>query len=1526
MDSRIQQRPESANNFKMNLSEYISIKHKEEYENYNLAEYENELGKHKSRIFPDRSAEDRLRGDYSGRELFEMIQNAEDQLADTIEIELDKYGHLHIRNDGPRPFSNEGLFSVLRPDQSPKKKQREADERLIGNKGLGIRSLLNWSDGMTLHSNGVKVSFSQSIAKEKWEYLKHTNPGISNWVGIEEMPLAVLSVPEISQDTITEEDVHVKHEKEGDLWTTEIEVECHENVLEDVKCKMKNLQPEVLLFMNNLSRINLKITHGETWENHLSREHDGATGLEILRGADDDLHYLLNCVKKDIEWNKGAELRKDKAECKIGVCINRLRECDYVYSYFPTRVAWNLPCVLHADFNLNTSRDQINNDGYNDILLSIAGKLLLDTAEQIARRGEFSSDLRLIPLKMINFEESVKKNLRGLVKVIDDRKRSAIIIPTVDGGFSSTARGIYFHEGLGLDTWLSNHQAFLSELPNLSHYIEADTFELLGDMKKGIKAIQDCVEELRVIGHKELCADDRAQFIQILAKAGETGLKSKFDVIHTADNKIIGRNEKAYLVNVRKGTKALPSSIKLNVVHPELESALIRLYADNEKFKTERDRHKEIHDRIQNITDISYIDFSRIKQEIESQSKEFSLPELLEVLEWAFKRWNSDSNSEEYMDYMVERKEDLKTGYRSDKFMLRNRIGEAVPACGLVLYAHSECADRFKLHETIREWIGQDQDKKDFVIEALGIREYIPLDYISLKGRNDELDYRSKVKAETNASKEIWYFVINEDFSNCLDDKNLLRLIIKDSRFQKQVLGYRWIEYHNYNWKKAEASISYATFQLWKRAKSIFSKIEDYAVNAEPIFNEDILDIRKLSSEFNVRKEAINDVLLLLGAVEDPYELSFGTIYRKIQERDKPRGTPSFYKYCKDVLHHKVTKKGETLVDTDKLRTVWAQTTSGSAPVKISKEKAYYFDNTTFPKRMLAQLPRILLGSRAGAEQVRNYFGVKVKENVKFSDSDISCPDPDGNLSRRVKDILNKRFRLLVATSLTEKDNKESTIKDKASSIRRFVEHLNIVPYIKYVWNGEQCTGEAGDVLFLNNKYYICTDKTDAVELFGDPDFCSNLASGLCLALNIAVENEKDFRHVLQISQLFVDREWMELDESLRNSITKSIGISEDEINFWKAVDIHLSENEDADLSRRRKTICEAMDGVWLPDPLCDVDEMSGGDYYRMVNSMEKRFKDVPKVYSAPQLNDFYKRFLLNSLPGIETALLANTHAKFSRLPKEELTRAKVFEMANEIMRKKKLLRKCADEYPISGFVLTEDLEDDFRRFIITELGIEIEYMEAAAPSTLQEYHKIIEDNRIEEAAIDFPTRCLSWFPGLENEFQQCINREERSIEAIDVTSLPEEINLNLTTFSPSKHTLNSHGGNSGAIPSARERAKLGLIAEELVKKKLSADTHLYKNIQDVRKNTEYHCDFLYTKIGEDEPRYLEVKNAASGRIFLSHDERKKGIENWQQYDLALVHDGNIEIIEQAFKPDSVLMKSLKPHDWEVNVEFNRKE
>lgn len=98
---------------------------------------------------------------YSGRSLIELLQNADDAGASEFFINRLDIDTLIVANNG-RPFNDADVISLCRSGSSTKKRKAST----IGFRGIGFKSVVNYSDEVYLVSGGFKILFSRLKTKE----------------------------------------------------------------------------------------------------------------------------------------------------------------------------------------------------------------------------------------------------------------------------------------------------------------------------------------------------------------------------------------------------------------------------------------------------------------------------------------------------------------------------------------------------------------------------------------------------------------------------------------------------------------------------------------------------------------------------------------------------------------------------------------------------------------------------------------------------------------------------------------------------------------------------------------------------------------------------------------------------------------------------------------------------------------------------------------------------------------------------------------------------------------------------------------------------------------------------------------------------------------------------------------------------------------------------------------------------------------------------------------------------------------
>lgn len=369
--------------------------------------------------------------EYAGRQFFELIQNADDAAVSTekkhmlISINNEK---LIIANNGD-PFSEQGYDSLFYSHISPK-----VNRDLIGNKGLGFRSILSWANEITIHSGGVSVRFSEEITKKFWDRIK-THDGVLDKVsrntrkGSKICPVAKLKIPEVVTDASSE----------LPLYDTVIELSLKPNIVDEVKNQLTDImQPEALLFFNNLSEITV-VNHGS--ETLISRQSQmTATGKKTTVSVLDNTSETPRAKTWHLIEHQ-FEIQVDGETKKAVIALAYTEQLDdnenHLYSYYRTNVRFPAPIIIHASFELTADRKYLIEGETNRIILKELAGLFCRSAEKFTTTGKRPQDfsLRFIGIDSEGCDSIVRD--MGFFTALKDRLISAKIIPTVNGDYIS---------------------------------------------------------------------------------------------------------------------------------------------------------------------------------------------------------------------------------------------------------------------------------------------------------------------------------------------------------------------------------------------------------------------------------------------------------------------------------------------------------------------------------------------------------------------------------------------------------------------------------------------------------------------------------------------------------------------------------------------------------------------------------------------------------------------------------------------------------------------------------------------------------------------------------------------------------------------------------------------------------------------------------------------------------------------------------------------------------------------------------
>lgn len=337
---------------------------------------------------------------YHGREILELLQNADDAFQKSLDknehpkselnVEICYENNLLIVANTGTFFDQDGIKAIVQGNNSPKK------GKYIGNKGTGFRSILNWADKVCIYSGEFAVQFSKEIANDVFGRIK-SEPQIKKQ--LQQNPtlyIPMLAVPK-----------NIDHDRPKDRTTIEITIN-EEKIKDDysVEKQLHSIDLRILLFLPNLSKISIRIDKNViTYEREIC-EYQEICGLQrkeiILRKIQNgQLLYSekYHLFSRDISQSIEEDGIKKDIRMSIAVPVSDVI-VKHIYSYFPL-LDTNSPfsCILHATYVLGDHRNTLNSSETNKIIVKEQLYFLIEIAQTyIAERKLATAYKILLPL------------------------------------------------------------------------------------------------------------------------------------------------------------------------------------------------------------------------------------------------------------------------------------------------------------------------------------------------------------------------------------------------------------------------------------------------------------------------------------------------------------------------------------------------------------------------------------------------------------------------------------------------------------------------------------------------------------------------------------------------------------------------------------------------------------------------------------------------------------------------------------------------------------------------------------------------------------------------------------------------------------------------------------------------------------------------------------------------------------------------------------------------------------------------
>jgi len=402
---------------------------------------------------------------YEGRELLELIQNADDsgaeyQKPNKMLIKLTPNA-LYVANTGV-PFSPEGIKSLMVSDNSPKQLQRG---RCIGYKGLGFRSVLGWVSSIAILSGKLSIGFSQERAIDWLNGLMHENDRVRKKVETVEKegllhPIATLSVPHFfslanNSEALSAETYQTLHDLCDKGYDTVICLVFSrpEETYKKVNGQIDSIGSEILLFLQHLERLEIVTPEKNVcWD---VKRHENEV---VINPESEELQvWRLFADSGDIpeEYRRPEQPFASRFEIKLAT-LHRGLGTARLFVYFPTEVLFPFLLIAHATFELTDNRQHLIESDVNRFIADRLAKLIAESAERLVDpENSWGALLSVTPqgdidpvLVKLGFEEKLKNEIKSR-KIIPVRSRqfeSAETAKSIDGDFDDLLIGEMFKD------------------------------------------------------------------------------------------------------------------------------------------------------------------------------------------------------------------------------------------------------------------------------------------------------------------------------------------------------------------------------------------------------------------------------------------------------------------------------------------------------------------------------------------------------------------------------------------------------------------------------------------------------------------------------------------------------------------------------------------------------------------------------------------------------------------------------------------------------------------------------------------------------------------------------------------------------------------------------------------------------------------------------------------------------------------------------------------------------------------------
>lgn len=1434
---------------------------------------------------------------YNGRQILELLQNCDDEGAKKVLIKLDTdLKTINISNDG-EPFSQKGYRSLFIANLSSKTTKR----KYIGNKGLGFRSIINWSNTIEIQSNTISLTYSEEnvaacfnqFFPEELQKEIRNEENLSDYV----TPMPFLSMPILNDIGQLE-------------YVTSIIIHYKNDYFKDILKQIKKITSETLLFLRNIEEI--KFEGFEDKENiSCKREAINKDSTDFApKGKitfNDYTWYIFEEEKKlPEELSDSNKKEVEFYQIKIAVEKNFEHSSPNLYSFFPTNIKLDQPYVLHATFDLDATRNQINDSEKNKFILNKIVAFTVNVAKFYT-----TETVSYRPLEILNHKHSADTlNNLGYYDLVQEAIRTESVFPCIDNTYKKLEDVIYVSDKFAsmLLKINANDNISVHILPLGENPLKA--FILDTEIDRSLSVLKDVAEIINQIALLDLSTYNRALFISQLIKECQflkNNQENKINFLVNDIGEIINGDEYIYTPITLNNSLEIPSYTNIQFINKNIFALLVSLLDHNAKENPNKGRF--IYDQLKGFCNIHSYEPTTLALKIISETNNII-----------------KEKPENALDYIREMNKCLYSNYKkTDDDAIKLAIPANVPTItkgkkvkstdGVSLSKDYPTGKKTAL---IFEEVYNDDDYVNSPLELgikqfedivdvenfltwLGVNKFVK--YIKDNTRDTEgyFNYVLKCKGiNDSTSKSILFKSINnfESILGKLSINKLIMWIYFDEEFKKQIndsLNEDVVKnfYRIYNTLTDKPS--FIKFIIDTKYKVSFKNIlideRYYWVND---FN---IDYRhKEFLEIGLTKSSINEILVLLGAKDDFNHISTDKVAEIINRIPKqfPDGKKSQSFYKRALNHYKVNTKV--------LRKPLNLFADNGTELKLYSQKEIYFnDKIKLPKRLKQDFPIFNFPVRAGGAEAIKFFGIN---DLKILKVEIISHSPISDSTSQFNEYLDKLKPLI----LTQRINviEENKLRKIQASICNKIEII-LCSDIKYkVLDKEYEVADYEFLHYANETYYLKISENDSLShLRKNFNFTESFADILSLSFDISGD-KNEFKHLIRndfdYALLNVKNDFG--DDTLQEA-RELLGLADYKQAFWQAIfeakELEYFEHID-DLSLENLINAKFNINFNLSD--IDYENINQEIQLRKVESLfeglDLELEDFAKKYSYKiTMQNVHFNFLKNTILSKKKVIKATIWQSLT--DKDIESQAQFLNEINKFENFEVFAEKIALENEYMFLLKTDDI---LKQYIDSIYG-DIKVIEEVNIDKFKYQNlKKFDDNEQYEINQSERYKSLIYFENAIETLKEELEKEQlKAQEAFNSkmgNSTNEDSNDIVTAIISSdklkqKRVSNqSKSKNSNVyIPKPKDNNKLkeiGNRSEKLVYAYLLKDL-VYKDVYWASEDNEgLHYDIRYTD-SDNVVKYVEVKTFDNNYFHLTKSEYDFGFNNQSDYEIWLVND-----------------------------------